>query len=422
MGTRWYILGATLVILLVMPVPGNTAYNDANFDSSGTQISLSNGILRIGGDAASTTVSSSNTSFDIDLLPSSNINIFSDQRYKLSASTNAVFECGSDQSKLTLPSVSGSTTVTVTLVAEVCSVVGASGSNGSNGGGGGGGAVPPPVPPPPPPPPPATSTQGVVAVLTAPPPPVGTLSPVPQAPLPASLFPRDLTLGSVGNDVHELQIFLNAHGFKIADSGLGSPGGETTVFGALTKKALIAYQTARDITPAVGYFGPKTRESVNAEQGGTVLAPQTVPPAPISTSAGFDSDLEIGSSGEAVRRLQILLNTDFDTRVAETGPGSLGNETDIFGPRTKAAVIKFQLKHELPQVGRVGPATREKLKKLFGGAPAGKAAPALEISASPPVAPSSANLASLQAQLEAARAQLNLLLQELNSSPSSVSP
>ena len=58
----------------------------------------------------------------------------------------------------------------------------------------------------------------------------------------AYTFDRNLTLGSVGEDVLRLQKFLNQSGFRVAESGFGSPGQETTYFGNLTKQALIRYQ------------------------------------------------------------------------------------------------------------------------------------------------------------------------------------
>jgi len=76
-------------------------------------------------------------------------------------------------------------------------------------------------------------------------------------------FARDMEVGSVGNDVKALQVFLNTHGFYVASSGPGSSGSETTMFGSLTKMALAKYQKANGITPAEGYFGPKTRKFIN---------------------------------------------------------------------------------------------------------------------------------------------------------------
>jgi peptidoglycan hydrolase-like protein with peptidoglycan-binding domain len=69
-------------------------------------------------------------------------------------------------------------------------------------------------------------------------------------------------MGSIGNDVKNLQIFLNTHGFTIATTGPGSAGHETTMFGSLTKAALAKFQKANKITPAVGYFGLITRGKI----------------------------------------------------------------------------------------------------------------------------------------------------------------
>lgn len=63
---------------------------------------------------------------------------------------------------------------------------------------------------------------------------------------------RDLELGDEGNDVRSLQAVLIALGHSI-------PSGATGYFGGETQSALIAYQSAQGITPAVGYFGPTTR-------------------------------------------------------------------------------------------------------------------------------------------------------------------
>ncbi len=72
-------------------------------------------------------------------------------------------------------------------------------------------------------------------------------------------FSRDLEIGMKGEDVRKLQKYLNTSGYLITNIGDGSPGYETTYFGALTKKALITFQKAKGISPAAGYFGPKTR-------------------------------------------------------------------------------------------------------------------------------------------------------------------
>ena len=76
-------------------------------------------------------------------------------------------------------------------------------------------------------------------------------------------------LGDRGEDIRMLQQFLNTHGFILATNGAGSPGNETTLFGALTKAALIKFQRANNIRPAVGYFGPLTRAFIARVLGST---------------------------------------------------------------------------------------------------------------------------------------------------------
>jgi hypothetical protein len=74
-------------------------------------------------------------------------------------------------------------------------------------------------------------------------------------------FTRDLTIGSTGADVTELQTWLISKGYSI-------PAGATGYFGVQTQAALAAFQAANGITPAAGYFGPITRAKVNAMLAG----------------------------------------------------------------------------------------------------------------------------------------------------------
>ncbi len=70
----------------------------------------------------------------------------------------------------------------------------------------------------------------------------------------------------------------------------------------------------------------------------------------------FTTDLKSGSSGEAVKQLQIKLKT-LGFFPAATAPN--GN----YGPMTTDAVKKFQKANGLPDLGTVGSATRELLNK-----------------------------------------------------------
>lgn len=89
-------------------------------------------------------------------------------------------------------------------------------------------------------------------------------------------FNTNLTVGSTGMDVVNLQSFLESKGYLTIPAGT-SKG----YFGTLTQTALARYQAANNITPAAGYFGPLTRASVNLMMqtgGGTSTPGMTCPP------------------------------------------------------------------------------------------------------------------------------------------------
>jgi hypothetical protein len=99
------------------------------------------------------------------------------------------------------------------------------------------------------------------------------------------------------------------------------------------------------------------------------------PPSNIPTAFFFTTNLKQGVINIAVKYLQMLLNQGKDTQLAESGVGSLGNETTYFGPKTTQAVIKFQEKYKdeilkplgfISGTGFVGKTTRDKLNELLG--------------------------------------------------------
>ncbi|HEY4479422.1 MAG TPA: peptidoglycan-binding domain-containing protein, partial [Candidatus Paceibacterota bacterium] len=60
----------------------------------------------------------------------------------------------------------------------------------------------------------------------------------------------------------------------------------------------------------------------------------------------FFRTLKLGASGADVRELQKILNSDPDTVIAKSGPGSPSNESTYFGALTKGAVMRFQQKYK----------------------------------------------------------------------------
>lgn len=81
-------------------------------------------------------------------------------------------------------------------------------------------------------------------------------------PIQKYIFTKTLRVGSTGEDVKELQKYLNTHGFPVSPSGPGSLGNETNYFGRLTKSALMFFQKSKGLVPD-GIMGPITRGVIN---------------------------------------------------------------------------------------------------------------------------------------------------------------
>ncbi len=85
-------------------------------------------------------------------------------------------------------------------------------------------------------------------------------------------FTRDLTFGSIGEDVKALQKLLNSKGFILASEGPGSPGNETDFFGRLTRDKVIKFQehykneilAPINLQKGTGYVGFYTRTKINS--------------------------------------------------------------------------------------------------------------------------------------------------------------
>lgn len=78
----------------------------------------------------------------------------------------------------------------------------------------------------------------------------------------------------------------------------------------------------------------------------------------------FEKSLAEGDEGISVKNLQIILNQDEETKIAEAGAGSPGRETSFFGAKTASALVRFQRENDLfSEKGIVGPKTRLVLNK-----------------------------------------------------------
>jgi peptidoglycan hydrolase-like protein with peptidoglycan-binding domain len=74
-------------------------------------------------------------------------------------------------------------------------------------------------------------------------------------------------------------------------------------------------------------------------------------------SIQFSRNRQLNEKGDDIRSLQKFLNSS-GFIIAKSGPGSIGNETSIFGVHTYRALVHFQAGHGLQATGYLGPLTR----------------------------------------------------------------
>src|SRR3989338_4283207 len=275
------LLKTAAVLGLFVPALAFAAYNDVTLTTD-VLLSVNSVSVNVSGSSATVeTIAVGATSFTATLQSGSTMTISAPN---LSVSTEPAVgitkSCSGGVLTVTIPA-SGATTVTAGPSSTACdSTTTSSSSNGGGpvglvGSGGGGGSSPTIVIEAPnavTPPSSGLSTTQVDAILSL----LSSFG-ADQATIDnvkaalngkattgtvTAAFARNLELGMSGAYVKALQQWLNANGYRVAESGYGSPGNETTRFGGATKAALIKFQKTNGITPAVGYFGPKTRAAV----------------------------------------------------------------------------------------------------------------------------------------------------------------
>ena len=275
-----------VVIALFLPTLAFAAYNDVTLTTD-VVLSVNSVSVNVSGSSATMeTIAVGATTFTATLQSASTMTI---NAPNLSVTTEPAIGgitavCSSGVKTITIPAVSGANTVTVTPSSTACTNDTSSTSSGGGGpvglvgsGGGGGGSASPVIPAPSTPPASTPSSSGlsttqvdaILSLLSSFGADQATIDNVKSAlngqattGTVTAAFVRNLELGMTGADVKALQQWLNANGYRVAESGYGSPGNETTKFGGATKAALIKFQKANGITPAAGYFGPKTRAAV----------------------------------------------------------------------------------------------------------------------------------------------------------------
>lgn len=310
-----YLTLILFATFLIAPIGLNAAYNDVTLTTDAV-LSVNGISLSVSGSSAvveSITVNS--TSFSVTLQTDSTFTVTSSARATFSVSSPKTIQsstsCTSSASSLTL-SGGNDVAVSVTPTSTTCDTNTSITSSSGGGGGGGGSASAPGVIT-------TTSSQDTIVTTT-----------------------EDITT----TDKKTIK--------AVSSSSSITKGQIDSIIGLL--KAFNAEQSVID--------------NVMLSLAGSSSSVVATKPSGVSTM--FTKGLSRGASNSDVKRLQQLLNSDPDTRIAESGVGSAGNETNFFGLMTEKAVQKFQMKHGVVSgpsdagYGYIGPKTRAKLTEVFG--------------------------------------------------------
>ena len=193
----------------------------------------------------------------------------------------------------------------------------------------------------------------------------GNVEIVPNAPIRGitSSYPGSpLRVGSTGPSVVVLQVSLN----RISQNYPAIPKIPTVdgIFGSQTEAAVRAYQRIFGLTPD-GIVGPATwysivrlytavtRLSELRSQGQQYYAINWSPP----------TVLQVGNTGDKVRQLQYMLSV-LSNYISSIPPVTVDG---IYGQATRAAVLAFQRRYQLPETGTVGQTTWDTLYDQYSG-------------------------------------------------------
>ena len=146
----------------------------------------------------------------------------------------------------------------------------------------------------------------------------------------AASFNTNLTVGSTGTDVVELQTVLMNAGYNIPAIAAGTPKG---YFGSQTQTAVKAYQAARSI-PSTGFVGPLTRGALN---GGAVATT----PVAVGCPVGFTCT-PVGGTSPVVTTPGVISTPGVAGTLALTLQGSPSGATLDKGESEDIARYKLQ--------------------------------------------------------------------------------
>jgi peptidoglycan hydrolase-like protein with peptidoglycan-binding domain len=247
---------------------------------------------------------------------------------------------------------------------------------------------------------------------------------------PVAVLTSEINPGARSDEVTTLQTLL------AKDPTIYPEGTVSGFYGPKTTAAVKNFQAKYGL-PQVGRVGPATLAKINEVYGSTSVSTPATSSAQTQTadqiqsqiesiqqqiqsltgassvSATFSSGLRKGDKGDSVKQLQQVLNSDPDTQIAESGVGSPGSETTLFGALTEKAIQRFQVKYGIAGpgdvgYGYVGPKTRTKLNELSGGSSA-PVTPESPSSQAPAPLTNTSTIDQITAQIQAIQDQIKAL-------------
>jgi len=173
---------------------------------------------------------------------------------------------------------------------------------------------------------------------------------------PSSYSEISITLPS-GSGARTIKVTPSSSNCSTLTGGGGGGGGS----GSSSSSTASATPTP---SPATGAGAIAAQiAALQAQIAGLLGQTPAAPVAPPSASQ-FTRNLNIGSTGEDVKALQQYLNA-VGFKIVGSGPGSLGNETNLFGSLTRTALAKWQAANGVsPASGYFGPLTRAKITSV----------------------------------------------------------